>query len=128
MKRPYLSFFSHPDCDCRFWNFTKSKQKALADFDRRPGISPCPEEPLFFFMSAAKHVFHGQRLLSIIIIYIICFMSTNFYISLIMHSTIFAALTAASMLNWPKSIPASPLALSEIERITTKGILLRWHV
>ena len=31
----YFFNFSHPDCNCRFWNLTKSAKKWLADYDCR---------------------------------------------------------------------------------------------
>jgi len=39
-------FFYHPDFNCRFRNFTGSVRRSdgVADYHRRSGISPCPEE------------------------------------------------------------------------------------
>ncbi len=64
-------FFSHPDFNCRFWSFTRSILfQGVADFYRRSGITPCPEENHFKFifyslflvdLSRLSHFLAGER-------------------------------------------------------------------
>jgi len=43
VMRPEKQTFSHPDCNRRLWNSTRSCAEALAGCDRRWGLAPRPE-------------------------------------------------------------------------------------